>query len=114
MVKRKSSLGRITANAKRTKVSRINESSDENVQRLESMRTNANQSRANESEVLRENRLQSLRNNARLLRSNQTSVDREVHLVVARNNAFSRRRSLWVDLKSAAFQYDSQMDFKCV
>lgn len=66
MVKRKSSLARITANAKRTKMSRINESSDENVLRLESMRTNATQSRANESDFVRENRLRSLRNNARL------------------------------------------------
>lgn len=64
MVIRKSSLGRITANAKRSKMSRTNESPDENVLRLESMRINANQSRANESDSLRENRLRYLRNNA--------------------------------------------------
>lgn len=138
MPKRKSCIGRSTTNSKKSKLNRSNETPNENEVRLlrnytmrnnantrrtnetvstreartAEMRINAGRSRANESLSNREARTAAMRNDAKRTRADETISNREVRLVEIRNRAVIRRQTHWADLNSAAFHYDSEIDYQ--
>lgn len=135
MPKRKSNLSKDTLKAKKMKMNRKLETYEKRKLRLEARRRNQRNIIANETVANREIRLQSCRVYDRERRANETVENREIRLktkrmkandtraqetpeqhesriAVIRDRAFTTRRALWKDLKSEAFNYKKEYDYR--
>jgi hypothetical protein len=110
--KRRPSLGRSTASAKKVAASRASETLPEREARLEDMRGRAASSRASETLSEREARLEDKRGRAASSRASETLSEREARLSDKRTRATSSRMKIFQkDLKLEAFQYQPSENY---
>lgn len=110
--KRKLCFGRKTLNAKRMKMNRMNETQNSREVCLEIRRNNEREIRAKETVANREIRLESKRIKANETRTRESSEQHESRIAVIRDRASTSRQALWTNLKSEAFNYKKEYDYR--